>query len=321
MSEERKIKSINQVEIVGTLVEVGNFVFDAEKKNSSNPKIVGAFTKTNFNKPVFVIDVNGQKIGASPLPTYKYTEKDGKIVENPRFKAMETVLNYEIGTRVKLDGSISVGNPYLSKTGKIIESVDVRMNRITSTGVPSDDYAQAKVSGVIKSIKPETTGSDDEETGRLAVDFYLYDDYYNSVSPVELIVENVDENDETVENFEDAFENGDCVVFDADIVSRRVGGNNVESKGFGTRKKSKIVNGYTKTEFSIFDGDTIDDESSYYIDEDTFKTLFKAHKQKCEEAKNATPNNDEAPKKKGLGSRKSRMVEVEEDDDDNPFDD
>ena len=71
----------------------------------------------------------------------------------------------------------------------------------------------------------------------------------------------------------------------------------------------------------------MDDESEYYIDEDDFKKLFKAHKQKCEEAKNAPKKGEDEKPKKGLGSaRKSRVDDDDDvfgssdDDDENPFD-
>ena len=314
-------KSMNTVVIVGTLAEVGNLVYDKEMKNKTNDKLVGAITRADFKKPAFVVDVNGQKIGVNTMPVYKEkVEKDdkgkstGKIVENERFKAFEKIMTYEVGTRVEIKGSISVGSPYMGKNG-VVEPVSVNMFSLSATGVGDEDYAEGKVSGYIKSIKPEVRGEDDDETGRLLVDFWLYNEYNDvkEISPFTLVVD-----EDVAEGFEETYSDGDNAVLDFDIVSRQVGGKKSKS-AFGKRE-SKIVGGFTVTEYSVFSGEApMDDESEYYIDEDNFKKLFKAHKQKCEEAKNASTSKEDKPKK-GLGSaRTSRVDDV--DDDENPFDD
>lgn len=314
-------KSMNTVVIVGTLAEVGNLVYDKEMKNKTNDKLVGAITRADFKKPAFVVDVNGQKIGVNTMPVYKEkVEKDdkgkstGKIVENERFKAFEKIMTYEVGTRVEIKGSISVGSPYMGKNG-VIEPVSVNMFSLSATGVGDEDYAEGKVSGYIKSIKPEVRGEDDDETGRLLVDFWLYNEYNDvkEISPFTLVVD-----EDVAEGFEETYSDGDNAVLDFDIVSRQVGGKKSKS-AFGKRE-SKIVGGFTVTEYSVFSGEApMDDESEYYIDEDDFKKLFKAHKQKCEEAKNASTSKEDKPKK-GLGSARTSRVD-DADDDENPFND
>ena len=142
MSEtKKKIKRTNTVQIVGTLVETGNLAFDEEATKKENPKIVGAINRVDFKKPAFVVEVNGQKIGVSPMMTYKSkVDKDGKIIENPQFKALEKVMEYEVGTRVIVKGSIAVGNPYMGKNG-VVEPVSVQMFSMSSTSVPNEDFA------------------------------------------------------------------------------------------------------------------------------------------------------------------------------------
>ena len=313
---EKEIKRMNRVQIVGTLAEVGNLKFDAEMENKSNSKLKGAIVRADYKKPSFVVDVNGQKIGVNTMPTYKdKVDKDsGKIVANERFKALEKVMEYEVGTRVKIDAQITVGAPYAGKNG-IYENVDIQAFTISSTGVSDDDSAEGKVSGYIKGMKPETRGEDEDETGRLLVDFWIVN-YDGSISPFPLVVD-----EDIAEGFESTYSDGDSVILDYDVVVRQVGGKKAKSAGFG-RKESKIVGGFAVTEYSVFNGEEpFDDDSEYYIDEDDFKKLFKAHKQKCEEAKNASTNKEEKPKK-GLGSARKSKVEVDDDDDDeeNPFD-
>ena len=308
-------KSMNTVVIVGTLAEVGNLVYDKEMKNKTNDKLVGAITRADFKKPAFVVDVNGQKIGVNTMPVYKdkVDKETKKIVENDRFKAFEKIMTYEVGTRVEIKGSISVGTPYMGKNG-VVEPVSINMFSLSATGVGDEDYAEGKVSGYIKSIKNETRGEDEDETGRLLVDFWLYNEYNDvkEISPFTLVVE-----EDVAEEFEETYSDGDNAVLDFDIVSKQVGGKKSKS-AFG-KKESKIVGGFSITEYSIFSGEApMDDESEYYIDESDFKKLFKAHKQKCEEAKNATKD-DEKPKK-GLGSARTSHVD-DSDDDENPFDD
>lgn len=306
-------KSMNTVVIVGTLAEVGNLVYDKEVVNKNNDKLVGAITRADFKKPAFVIDVNGQKIGVNTMPVYKNkVDKDTKkIVENERFKAFEKIMTYEVGTRVEIKGTIQIGSPYMGKNG-VVEPVSINMFSLSATGVGDEDYAEGKVSGYIKSIKPEVRGEDEDETGRLLVDLWMYNDYDDSVAPFTLVVE-----EDVAEDFENTYSDGDNAVLDFDIVSKQVGGKKSKS-AFG-KKESKIVGGFSVTEYSIFSGEApMDDESEYYIDEDDFKKLFKAHKQKCEEAKNAKKD-DEKPKK-GLGSAKKSHVDDIDDDDENPFD-
>ena len=141
----------------------------------------------------------------------------------------------------------------------------------------------------------------------------MYNDYDNTVAPFTLVVE-----EDVAEDFEQTYSDGDNAVLSFDIVSRQVGGKKAKT-AFG-KKESKIVGGFSITEYSIFSGEApLDDESEYYIDEDDFKKMFKAHKQKCEEAKNASTDKNEKPKK-GLGSARASHVDDVEDDE-NPFDD
>lgn len=315
-----KKKSINTVVIVGTLAEVGNLVYDKDMANKNNDKLVGAITRADFKKPAFVVDVNGQKIGVNTMPVYKNkVDKDTKkIVENERFKAFEKIMTYEVGTRVEIKGTIQIGTPYMGKNG-IVEPVSINMFSLSATGVGDTDYAEGKVSGYIKSIKPEVRGEDEDETGRLLVELWMYNDYDDSVAPFTLVVEkDIAEGDDESQGFEDVYSDGDNAVLDFDIVSKQVGGK--KSKTAFGKKESKIVGGFSVTEYSIFSGEApMDDESEYYIDEDDFKKLFKAHKQKCEEAKNASSSKEDKPKK-GLGSARTSHVD-DADDDENPFDD
>ena len=310
MSEKKKIKSVNTVQIVGTLVETGNLVFDESAVNKNNKEIKGAINRADFHKPSFVIESNGHKIGVNTMPTYQKKEKDGEIIDNPQFKALEKNMGYEVGTRVIVKGSISVGNPYMGKNG-VVEPVSIQMFSMSSSSVPEEDMSEGRVSGYIKSIKDEEVN--EESTGRLVVNFWMYDSYNDAVVPFPIVVDS-----DIADDFEDNFENGDTAILDFDVLTRKVGGKS-ESKGFGNRK-SKITNGFSVTEYSVFNGEVVDEESDYYIDSDVFKKYFKAHEQKCEEARNASNKSEDKPRK-GLGeSARKSHIEDTDDDDECPFD-
>lgn len=310
----KEVKRTNRVQIVGTIAETGNLKVDREMVNKSNSKLVGCITRDDFSKPAFVIDVNGQKIGINTMPTYKdkVDKESGKIVENDRYKALLKVMDYEVGTRVKVDAQIQIGSPYLSKSGNVVESVSVTAFTISSNGVPEEDMAEGKISGIIKAIKEEEVN--DSETGRLLIDFWIMN-YDGTVSPFPLVVDG-----DIADGFSNTYDAGDSVILDFDIVTRQVGGKKAEGAGFG-RKESKIVGGFSVTEYSVFNGESpFDDESEYYIDEDDFKKLLKEHSQKCEAAKESG-NNNSTSSKRGLGGRKSKFeVEEDDNDDENPFD-
>lgn len=312
----KEIKRINKVQIAGTLAEVGNLVYDANVENKKNASIKGAITRADYSKPSFVIDVNGQKLPITTMPTYKKKEVDGKIVDNDRFKALEKNMEYPVGTRVKVDASISVGKPYKTKSGNVVEPISIQMFGMSSTSVPEEDYAEGKISGYIKAIKDEVRkiGDDEEETGRLAVDFWILN-YDGTISPFPLVVES-----DIADGFAETYDDGDSTILSFDVINKQIGGKKAQSAGFG-RREAKMTSGYSVTEYSVFDGEAaVDDESEYYIDEDVFNKFFKAHEQVVKEAKNATNNNSESTKSKGLGSaRKSHVEDI--DDDDCPFDD
>lgn len=318
-TEKKKRTNVNTVSIVGTLAEVGNlkkFRVDKEGKevadDAKNDDVV--IKAADFKKPAFVIDVNGQKIGVKTFPVSMNKKAD-------KFKAMETIMGYEVGTRVKIGGMITVGDPYPTKSGNVFESVDVTMYSLSTSNVPDEDYAIGEVSGYVKGVKPEVEGEDDDETGRMIIDFWLYNEYNDdkSLKPFTLI--------STVDNAEaceDEFGDGGNAVIQFDIISKRVGGTVKKSSGGFGSKSAKLTSGYTKIEYVPFYGKLFDDDdeeySDFYVDEDVIKKLLKAHKQKCEEAKNgATSKEDDTPKK-GLGSAK-RKIEVDDDEDDEcPFD-
>lgn len=320
-TDKKEKKNVNSVSIVGTLAEVGNlkkFYVDKNGNEVDNPsKADDVIIKAaEFKKPAFVIDVNGQKIGVKTFPVSNSKKPD-------KFKAMETIMDYEVGTRVKMFGTITIGDPYPTKTGNVFESVDITMYSLSTSNVPEEDYAIGEVSGYVKGVKDEVKKVDDDEeeaTGRAIIDFWIYNEYNDekSLKPFSLIA-----NEELAEACEDEFGEGGNAVIQYNIVSKHIGGKVKKSSGGFGSKSDKLTNGFDIIEYVPFYGKVFEDNDeeyrNFFVDEDVIKKLLKAHKQKFDEAKNGTAKSNDNTSHKGLGSAKRIIEDV--DDDDCPFDD
>lgn len=337
MSKEKKIQqSINSVQLVGTIEEINLKVEDEVKKKDGTIDKRGArVTAADFSNPSLTVSCNGQTYGVYLIPQYeKKEDENGKLVENPRFKAAKTIMGYEKGTRVKVEGSLAE-NGYVGQDGEWKSVTRIQAFSVSSTNVPDEDSTDARISGMIKSIKEETRN--DEETGRLLVELYSFD-YTGATFPTDLVVEKdltyIDEDGEeqhiTADDFADAFSKGDSVILNVEFNTITVGGGKSEDKvAFG--RKSKIVRGFTKTEIRVVGGDEPieepdDDEEpsgnqKYFISNADMKkaladreVMIEAKKEEKKSGAKASASSDTA--KKGLG-RKSK---VEEDDiEDDPF--
>lgn len=332
--EEKKFQqSYNNVQIVGTLEEI-NLKVEDEVTNKETGKIDkrGArIMKNDFKNPAFTIKSNDGVFGVEIIPTYEKVEKDGELKDNPKFKALKTIMDYERGTRVVVDGSLAE-NGYIGNDGEYKSTTQIQMFQMSSNA-PKEDLAEGTISGIIKSIKEEKRG--DDETGRLLVEFYMTD-YTGAMFPVTLVVEEkytfVDEDGEegeiTADDFTDAYSKGDSVFFNVEIVSKTVGGTTKKKAALG--RGSKVKRGFTVTEFRFVGGDEVIEEpdedeptknDKYYVSVATFKKAMADRdvmiEAKKEDKKNGGSSSASDSPKRGLG-RKSK-VEVEEDIEDDPF--
>lgn len=335
-TEEKKDfqQSINTASIVGALEEI-NLKFEDKVTDKNTGKIDergSRISKAEFKNPAFTIKVNDNVVGVEIIPTYQYTKKDGELVENPKFKALQTIMNYEKGTRVKVDGNFS-DSGYVKQDGEWYASTKINMFSMTSTA-PDTDMAEARVSGIIKSIKEEMKG--DEETGRLLVELYAVD-YTGATFPIPIVVEEelrfTDEDGEegviTANDFTDFYDKADSVIFNLELVSRTVGGGNEKAKA-ALGRGSKIKRGYTVEEFRFVGGDEPIEEpdedeptknDKYYISTSKFKKMLADREVMIEGKKDAKKNEagstaSSSTSKKGLG-RKTQVTEEEIEDD--PF--
>lgn len=328
-------QSINTVQIVGAIEEI-NLKVEDEVKNKDTGKIDkrGArISVKEFKNPAFTIKSGDGVFGVNIIPTYEKTEKDGELVDNPKFKALKTIMGYEKGTRVKVDAQFTE-NGYAGQDGTFKSDTRLTMFSMTSSGVDDKDSAEAKVSGIIKSIKEETIN--DEETGRLKVELYMID-YTGATFPIELTVEESlkGKDDDgnafeiTAEDFADAYEKLNSVILNVELVTKVVGGSKSEEKlAFG--RKSKIQRGFTKTEYRVVGGSPVIEEpdedepksdDKYYISREQIKKLLADRdvmiEAKLEEKKNGKSSASDDTSKKGLG-RKSKVEDVDDIEDD-PF--
>lgn len=269
-------RSINKFQIVGTIDEI-NLKVDNNVVNKKNSQIKGAIIKCDFKNPSVTINVNGQIIGVNFYPTYKQVEKDGKIIDNPRYKALETIMNYEKGIRVLANCSLSE-NSYVddkSNEPEFKSFPQLSAFQITSSNVSDDDTADGRISGVVKSIKDEVRN--EEETGRIIVEFYyMITDGSGDIiaTPINLIVES-----DLADDFKDMYPIGSNCILDVEIINRQVGGNKKKVEGHFGRRESKVVDGFTVEEFSCFGGDpTLEEENEYFVSVDDMKELLKERK-------------------------------------------
>ena len=293
------LKSINRVQVVGTLKEMNLEKVTKEVSLGDKKVTCDQFAKKEFKNPMFIVEVNGNDIGIDFFPiAEKKLDENGKVVDNPRFKAMETVLNtyvpkskdVENATRVKIDGSLRA-NEYVDKNSFEFKSYpSLNGFQITSTNVPAEDLADCEISGVIKNIYREVRGDNEEETGRLKVDFLYLENYGNgAIYPTTFIVES-----DLASDFESFYEAGQSVKLYYEVLVKQIGQKKVASGGFG-RRESHIVSGFSVTEYSVFRGEEpFEEENEYYIPIDKVKELLEEREvmieNKIKEQKNGGGN-------------------------------
>lgn len=302
MSEIKQ--SINNAQVVGTLKEMNLEEVTKEVTlkgaNGVEKKVTcQQIAKKEFKNPTFTIESKGMDIGVDFFPTNeKKLDENGNVVDNSNFKALKTVLeNYvpkikdsENATRVKVDGMLAL-NEYVDKnTFEYKGFPQVNGFRITSTNVPEEDTADCEISGIIRSIIPETKGEDAEETGRLKVELYTFNKQAET-TPFTFIVEQ-----DLADDFNNFYEAGQSVKLYYEILTKQVGVKKPTTGGFG-RRESKMVSGFSVTEYSVFRGDEpFDEENEYYIDVEDMKKALNERDIKIENMIKIAKENKDKPK-------------------------
>jgi len=271
-------KSINSIQAVGTVEELNFKIEEKEvilKEGTATKKVTcKQITKANWSNPNLTVKVKDSIVGFNFYPTNEKKLDKGQVVDNPRFKALQTIMGYERGTRVKVDGNIA-NNEYVGQDGEFHSAINLNAFTVTSSVTSDEDYCDGSLSGVIRTIKPEIKGED--ETGRKIVEFlYVNND---EIFPINLILD-----EDLINDFEDNYSKGDSVVLDIECTTRTVG-TKAQAKKFG--RESHRVSGYTVTEYKIFGGgDVLEDENKYYLDKESVKKALADRDIKIEQMKN-----------------------------------
>ena len=302
MSEIKQ--SINNAQVIGVLKEINLEEITKEVTlkgaNGVEKKITcQQIAKKEFKNPTFIIECKGMDIGVDFFPaSEKKLDENGNIVDNSNFKAMKTVLeNYvpkikdaENATRVKIDGMLA-NNEYVSKdTYEYKAFPQINGFRITSTNVPEEDSADCEISGIIRSIIPETKGEDAEETGRLKVELYTFNKQAET-TPFTFIVEQ-----DLADDFNNFYEAGQSVKLYYEILTKQIGAKKPTTGGFG-RRESKMVSGFSVTEYSVFRGDEpFDEENEYYINPEDMKQALNERDIKINNMVKTAKENKDKPK-------------------------
>lgn len=307
--------SINNAQVIGELLEMNLEEITKEVTlkgaNGVEKKVTcQQMAKKEFKNPMFLVDVKGNAIGVDFFPaSEKKLDENGQIIDNPNFKSLKTVLeNYipknnakdgEVPTRVKIDGILSA-NEYVNKDTYEFKSItQVNGFRITSTGVPEEDSADCEISGIIRSIVPETKGEDAEETGRLKVELYTFNRNAET-TPFTFIVES-----DLADDFNSFYEAGQSVKLYYEIITKQVGAKKSTTGGFG-RRESHMVSGFSVTEYSVFRGDeAFDEESEYYINPEDMKQALNERDIKINNMVKTAKENKDKPKSSPKGASAS----------------
>lgn len=319
-------KSINRVQLHGAINEINLQVEtkEVELKRDTHTKKMNCKTinKVKFSNPSLTLDINKydvdgnvvktDTIGINYFPVHeKMLDENGNVKDNPQFKALETIMNYEKGTRIRVDGTF-VDNSY-AKDGEYKENAPfVNINAFVSSSskVSEKDSSDAQVSGIIRNIRHEVVN--EEETGRLKVEFYMFD-RETKAFPIELTIE-----EDIAEAFEDNYEAGDNAIFNVEIVSKQVG--NVKKSGGGSfaRRESNMVSGYSVMEISVFSDELKpEEENNIYISVEDIQTalkereIMKEAKIKDSKEKSNQTAQKGASKSGGLGNRKPKISDDE----------
>lgn len=322
MSEVKQ--SVNQLQIVGTLSEMNLEMKEKEvelkKDKKVTCKVIGKKEFKNPNLTVEVVRPDGSEtlIGVTFNNGFdtneKTLDKDGKIIDNKRFKALETIMGYTTkakstdenpATRVKINCSLNA-NEYVGQDGEFKSYPNINAFQCTSSGVPEEDIADGRISVIIRSIIDETVGEDTKETGRLKVEAYSFD-YNKRAIPHSFFVEA-----DLADDFRDFYERGDSCKLYYEVVSKHVGAKKQKSSGGFGRREEKITSGFTVTEYSIFKGDEkFEEENEYFISIKDMKTAMEDREIMIENMKEKAKEKGSKPsvkkeEKKGLGSRPSK---------------
>lgn len=290
-------------------------------------RIYGTFT-VRTDSGILTFNTYFSSLTQNPNKDGKHDSKQWAMAEKMMDWNPEINGNGEPATLVNVEGRLDV-NDYVGADGEVKTATRFTVSK-ASTKVNADDPKGCSWSGVmfIKNIRPETKGTDGEETGRLIVDLYGANGKGECL-PFKAIVEK-----DLAEDFEDAYSVNETVPMDIDIVSRHVGEgtNTVKKKAFGRGGSVAVNSGFDVTEMIIVGADEAIEESDEededgnpidngYIDPNVIKAAIKERAKKLEELKANGNTTSSVKKNESIKEAKKKMGNSSKHIEDNPFDD
>ena len=315
-------KSINRVQFHGAINEFNLQVEEkeVELKREENTKKIKCKTinKIKFTNPSMTLDINKydedgnvvktDTVGINYFPVYeKMLDDNGNVKDNPQFKSLQTIMGYEKGTRIRVDGTFS-DNSY-AKDGEYKENAPfVTINAFvgSSSRVSEKDSSDGQISGIIRNIRREVD-SNENETGRLKIEFYMFDRDMKAF-PIELTVES-----DLADAFEENYEAGDNAIFNVEVVSKQVGTTKKKGGGSFARRESNMIAGFSVMEISVFSDEAQpEEENELFISVNDISKALKEREimkeAKINESKEKEKNRQSSGSKSGgLGNRKPKI--------------
>lgn len=304
-------KRINEGQIVGTFKEM-NLKCTTETvtlKSGDFSKTVECkvITKNTFKNPMFTVEVDGRDVGVDMFKANeKKLDENGNIVDNPTFKAMQTMIDNwtpksadsDNATRVKFIGKLTPTEYPKDGDWKVGTPTFSAFEGSSSKVSPDDsDVANGQIDVKFKSIVKEVVNED--ETGRLIVTAYFVD--RGLVYEFKFFV-----NSDLASSFEDFYNVGDTACVSYDIVNRHVG--KVVESEVGWGKSAKVDKGWDVSELILKGGSYPydKDENESYITDEELKTAKEAKEvymtNRLAEAENKTSTSSSSSKIKGYSN-------------------
>lgn len=340
MSESTLNKSKNYYRAVGTLFESGLKREDCKIKvrdENGNPagtvngeRVMGNIALRTDNG-IVTFNVYGQSLTAKNEPNKMWKMFTDMLEWNP-----ETGGNSEVvPTLLSVEGSVSP-NDYVSN-GDLKYSLRWNVRRAnTRVGEADKKATTLNATCYIQSMKAEERN--EEETGRLLVKLMAVDNN-GACFPIDAIVE-----ENMADDFDGAYEVGQTVNFDFDLISRHVGDSTPKKKAFGRGGSVAVNSGFDVSELMIVgaddpieepdedmlvdeNGNKIEDKSGY-INPVAMKKAIKVRAQMLDELKanppekksgKSAPTESFKDKKAKMQKTKSKPVDDEVDDDELDF--
>ena len=260
MADFKKINDENYCNIVGTLKELNLSAEGVKPRkigfNDNQQEVqCNAMNKTEFNKPMMVVEVNGMAV---PIDL-KFSQaefgvkKDGSQFENGAYKSLNTIAEqYKLGDRVSVTVSFS-RNEY-AKDGEIKSFPTFYWVRTTRSGVPEEDEISGSLVGVVTKMFEEEVN--EETTGRLKVGIATFT-YGGELEQFDFVVES-----DMARDFESAYEQNSVAQIYYTLKSNTTVVETEESTGGFGKKAKKAVSGRTFTEYVIIGGEPAIDEEN-----------------------------------------------------------